>query len=146
MQITTSRFGCVSIDAEDILVFPNGLVGFEQSRHWVLLADSQQESVGWLQSLSNPQLAVPVVSPRRYVPDYQARVTHSQLETLQLADSDALYVLCVLSRNRGQLTANLQAPVLVNLDRNLGCQVVTTDEQPLQHALTDLPATLRKSA
>ncbi|MCA9221816.1 MAG: flagellar assembly protein FliW [Planctomycetales bacterium] len=142
----TSRFGSVSIEADDILVFPNGLIGFEQHRHWVLLADSQNESVGWLQCLSNPQMAVPVVSPRRYVPEYQARVSQTQLEALQLADEDSLYVLCVLGKHEGEFTMNLQAPVLVNLDRCLGCQVVTIDEQPLQHALRDLPLTLRKSA
>ncbi|MCA9203978.1 MAG: flagellar assembly protein FliW [Pirellulaceae bacterium] len=146
MQIMTSRFGSVSIEADDILVFPNGLIGFEQHRHWVLLADSQNESVGWLQCLSNPQMAVPVVSPRRYVPEYQARVSQTQLEALQLADEDSLYVLCVLGKHEGEFTMNLQAPVLVNLDRCLGCQVVTIDEQPLQHALRDLPLTLRKSA
>lgn len=146
MQIMTSRFGSVSIEADDILVFPNGLIGFEQHRHWVLLADSQNETVGWLQCLSNPQMAVPVVSPRRYVPEYQARVSQTQLEALQLAEEDSLYVLCVLGKHDGEFTMNLQAPVLVNLDRCLGCQVVTIDEQPLQHALHDLPLTLRKSA
>jgi flagellar assembly factor FliW len=41
---------------------------------------------------------------------------------------------------------NLRAPILINLDRRLGCQVVTTDDQPLQMELTKPTAQLRKSA
>jgi flagellar assembly factor FliW len=136
MQISTSRFGLVDIDVDDILLFPHGLIAFEDCRHWVLLADSDNDSLGWLQSVSHGDVALPVVSPRRYAPQYQVHVTRGQLAPLELSHFDATYVLSVVSRSDDDFVLNLKAPLLINLDRRLGRQVVTLDEQPVACPLT----------
>lgn len=146
MQITTTRFGTLAVDVDDLLHFPHGVIGFEECRHWVLLADPNNSSVGWLQCADRPATALAVVSPRRFRHDYRIRVGQSQLASLALAERDRLYALCVVSKQNGSCVMNLRAPILINLDRRLGCQVVTTDEQPLQVELTHPPAQLRKSA
>jgi flagellar assembly factor FliW len=131
MQIKTTRFGPIDIEADDILLFPHGLIAFEDCRHWVLLADSHNDSLGWLQSVSHAEIALPVVSPRRFAPEYQVRVTRGQLAPLEISHFDQTFVLAVVSQSDGDLTLNLRAPLLVNLDRRLGRQVLTTDEQPV---------------
>ncbi|MFM9115585.1 MAG: flagellar assembly protein FliW [Planctomycetota bacterium] len=147
MLIRTSRFGGIEIEAEDILLFPQGLLGFEDCRHWVLLADADNESVGWLQNISRPDIAVPVVSPRRFVPGYEIQVPRGQLAPLQISDIEQAYVLTVMSRNDGQLTINLKAPVVINLDRRIGRQIVSCDDQPIQFPVTkNLPPSIRISA
>ena len=146
MQLQTTRFGAVEIQPDDILLFSDGLYAFEDQRHWVLLADSANESVAWLQSVSAPAVALPMVSPRRFVPGYQVRVSRNQLTPLELAALDQAFVLAAISKNDGELTLNLRAPVIINLDRRIGRQVVTCDEQPLQMALPSAPVLLRKSA
>lgn len=146
MDIMTTRFGKVAIDAEDILLFPHGLVGFEDCQHWVLLADAVNPTVGWLQSMTRPTLAMPVISPRRFVPQYQLRVTRGELAALQLGATDRTYVLSLVSENDGALTTNLKAPVVINLARRLGRQVVTSDEQSLRYELARKTIPLRKSA
>lgn len=146
MQIGTTRFGAVDIQVDDILLFPSGLIGFEDSRHWVLLGDAENDSVGWLQCVSGPDLAMAVVSPRRFVPDYQIRLSRGHLEPLQLSAADQAYVLTIVSKNDMRLTLNLRAPIVINLDRRIGRQVVTSDEQPMQFELAAIPTTLRKSA
>ena len=153
MLVKTTRFGAIDIEAEDILLFPQGLLGFEDCRHWVLLADADNDSVGWLQNISRAEIAVPVVSPRKFVPGYEVRLARGQLAPLQLAEVDQAYVLTVVSKNDGYLTINLKSPLIINLDRRLGRQVVTCDNQPMQYRLAPaqspaLTATagLRKSA
>ncbi len=146
MQIETTRFGSVTIEAEDILLFPLGLFAFENIRHWVLLADAENESVGWLQSISDPAVALPVVSPRRFVPEYQIRIGRSQLAPLELSGPDQAYVLAVVGKAGPRLTVNLKAPLIINLDRRLGRQVITNDDQPLQLALDPTAVSSRKSA
>lgn len=147
MQIHTTRFGLVEIDVADILLFPQGVIALDDCRHWVLLGDESNESLGWLQSVTRGEIALAVVSPRRFVPEYQVHVTRGQLATLELSQFDSAYVLSIVSRSDGELTLNLKAPLLVNLDRRLGRQVITTDEQPIawQIGRTE-PAVLRKSA
>jgi flagellar assembly factor FliW len=146
MQITTTRFGVVDIDPEDVLLFSNGLFAFESQRHWVLLADTDNDAVAWLQSLSDPAVALPLISPRRFVPSYQVRITRNQLTPLELAALDKAFVLTVVTRNHGRLTVNLKAPIIINLDRRVGRQVVVSDDQPLQLELPATTPALRKSA
>jgi flagellar assembly factor FliW len=146
MRIDSTRFGAVTIEPEDILTFPQGLIGWEDLRHWVLLCDSENSSLGWLQCVARPEVALPVVSPRKYVPGYQARVKKSQLSALEITPDHQAFVLAVLARNDGQLTVNLRAPIVINLDRRLGRQVVTTDEQPLAMELISPAREFRQSA
>ena len=147
MQIHTTRFGNVEIDVSDILVFPQGVIAFEDCQHWVLLADEANDSLGWLQSVTRGEVALAVVSPRRFAPEYQVHVTRGQLATLELSHFDHAFVLSVISKSDGDLTLNLKAPLIINLDRRLGRQIITTDEQPVARQLThSAPAMLRKSA
>jgi flagellar assembly factor FliW len=146
MQVTTSRFGMVEILPEDILLFSRGLIGFESHRHWVLLADAHNFGVAWLQSLADPAVALPMVSPRRYVPSYRVLIQRSQLTPLELAVLDEAFVLVAVGRNAAGLTLNLRAPLIVNLNRRIGRQVITGDEQPLQLAIPKIPLSLRKVA
>lgn len=146
MIIETTRFGATSVDPEDILLFPAGLFGLDNCRHWVLLADAENESVAWLQSATRPDTALAVVSPRRFAPDYKVRVAPSQLQALDLGPQDQLQVLTIVNKSEGRLTLNLRAPLLVNLSRRLGRQMVTNDEQPLQLPIAEVVTPLRKSA
>src|SRR6476620_7762420 len=99
MQIATTHFGPVEIEAEDILLFPRGIVAFEDCRHWVLLSDEENPSLAWLQSVSRCEVALPVVSPRRFTNDYSVHVTRGQLAPLEFSQFDEIYVLGVVSQS-----------------------------------------------
>ena len=147
MQIPTRHFGHVDIEIDDILLFPHGLVAFEDCRHWVLLSDEENPALAWLQSVTREEIALPVVSPRRFVPEYSVHVGRSQLLPLEFSQFDQAYILNVVSASDGDLTLNLKAPLIINLDRRLGRQVITSDEQPVALTLTSArPAVWRKSA
>jgi flagellar assembly factor FliW len=147
MEIQTAHFGPVTIEVDDILLFSHGVVAFEDCRHWVVLADEENPALAWLQSVARPEVALPVVSPRRFVPDYSVRVSRGQLLSLELSPLDAAFVLGIVSSSDGDLTLNLKAPLIINLDRRLGRQVITTDEQPVALPLPRArPAVWRKSA
>lgn len=146
MHIYTTRFGAVQIESDDILLFPNGLIGLEDVRHWVLLADQAHADVGWLQSVSRPDTAMAVVSPRKFSPQYSLRVERGEIEPLELPAPDRAFVLAVVSKDHSHLTLNLRAPLVLNLERCLGRQIVTTDDQPLRLEVAQLYSALRRSA
>lgn len=146
MKIHTTRFGSIEIEPDDILFFRNGLIGFEDCRHWVLLADADNTSVAWLQSMQHSDVAMPVVSPRRFVTSYQVRLDPTDVDLLQLSEVEQAFVLSIVSRNEETLTLNLRAPLVINLDRRIGSQIITVDAQPMQYELATLPTMLRRSA
>ncbi len=146
MKIDTSRFGCVEIEPEDLLHFPSGLLGLESCRHWVLLADAENDALGWLQSSSSPEVALAVVCPRRFVPEYQVRISRGELTPLDLTEVREAQVLTIVGKNEQGITLNLKAPLVINLQRRLGRQVITNGEQPLQYQLAGGTSNLRKTA
>jgi flagellar assembly factor FliW len=146
MNLSTTRFGTLAVDADDVIRFPHGLPGLEECRRWVLLADTESQAIAWLQSVERQDVALAVVSPRRFVPAYQIRVARRELEPLELESVEAVQVLVVLCKTGKSITLNLKAPLLINPNRRLGRQIVTNSELPVQYELgSDLP-TLKKSA
>ncbi|MBX3415424.1 MAG: flagellar assembly protein FliW [Pirellulales bacterium] len=146
MQIQTTRFGAVTIEPTDVLRFPAGLFGLELCRHWVLMSDAENDLLGWLQSTVQPEVALAVVSPRRFVPDYQVRVLRQELASLELSGVQDAQVLVIVGQNDRTITLNLKAPLLLHLERRLGRQVVNNAEVAIQHELFEPRPTLRKSA
>ena len=146
MRLETARFGVIDVDSPSILMFPRGLVGFEGHRHWVMLSESDSDAVGWLQSLHDGNLSLAVISPQAYIPQYAMRLHRSHLATLPWEPGDDALALVIVSEHDGEFTANLQAPILVNLTRGIGQQVVTADEQPVRFALSRDLMQQRKSA
>jgi flagellar assembly factor FliW len=135
MRLDTQRFGTLQLKADQLFLFPQGLIGMETLRHWALMPDEQNPSIAWLQSASRGDRAIPLISPRAFFDDYRVHVTRRELASLHMQMGAELYVLTTISGNAGRLTSNLRSPLLLNLSRRLGCQVITCDEQPIQQAL-----------
>jgi flagellar assembly factor FliW len=132
MDIKTSRFGALQISPSDVLSFEQGLIGLRSCRRWVVLADGQNSALGWLQSLDDPETALGVVSPRRYVADYQLRVARRDLAPLQLASARDAQVVVIVSRHAEGLALNLRAPLVINVEGRRGRQVVAKDPLPVR--------------
>ena len=145
MNISTTRFGNVNIDEGDVLTFIDGLIGMEQCRRWVLLADAQNSALGWMQSLDRPDVALAVVSPRRFVPDYRVHAARRDVQPLGFDNQDDAQVLVIVSQANDSLILNLKAPLVICLEQRLGRQVVARDDHAVQHRLQLAPQ-LRKTA
>ncbi|QDV65329.1 MULTISPECIES: flagellar assembly protein FliW [Crateriforma] len=135
MRIETNRFGNLVLNTEDLFLFPQGLIGLETLRQWALIPDQQNDAVAWLQSASRGDRAIPLISPRAFFPDYRVHVARREMASLHMRPGAELYVMTTVSGHVGKLTTNLRAPLLLNLDKRLGCQVITNDDQPIRQAL-----------
>jgi flagellar assembly factor FliW len=145
MNVSTTRFGSVTISEEDVITFADGLIGMEDCRRWVILADAQNSALGWMQSVDRPAVALAVVSPRRFVPEYQIRVSWRDIEPLKLTDTNAAQILTIVSQAENSLSLNLKAPLVIHLEQRLGRQIIARDDHAIQHRLA-APQRLRKTA
>jgi flagellar assembly factor FliW len=139
MKIKTTRFGNLTVEPADVLTFVDGLIGMEECRRWVLLADAHNAALGWLQSVDRSEVALAVVSPRRFVPGYQVRVARRDIDPLGLADPNEAQVLAIISQAGGSLALNLKAPLVIHLSERLGRQIVARDDHAVQHRLAGTP-------
>ena len=149
MDVLTTRFGNLSVQPQDELIFAQGLIGLEHCRRWVVLTDSNNPALGWLQSIDEGHIALGVVSPRRFVPDYQLRVDRADLHILEInTPRDAEVVVIASRQTDGQqaLTLNLRAPLVINVLSRQGCQVIAKDDLPVQFPLSTPSLPLKRTA
>ena len=139
MDVLTTRFGTLSVEPQDELIFAHGLIGLEHCNRWVVLTDTKNPTLGWLQSIDEGHIALGVVSPRRFVPDYQLRVDRCELDSLELSTVRDAEVVVIASRQASGLTLNLRAPLVINVECRRGCQVISKDDLPVQFPLSIPP-------
>lgn len=112
-RLTSTRFGTLDVPDDAVVDFPSGLVGLEGSRY-ALLARDDQEAFLWLQSLDDPDLALPVVNPWDFFPGFELELTPADAERLGGArDEASLYVTVRAADNAQGFSANLRAPILI---------------------------------
>ena len=107
----------------------------ESLRQWALLPDNDNDAVAWLQSATRGDRALALISPRAFFEDYRVHIGRRELSGLHLAPGAELYVMTTIAGYGGKLTTNLRSPILLNLSRRLGCQVITDDSQPIRQTL-----------
>jgi flagellar assembly factor FliW len=133
MLIQTSRFGSVTLQAEDIIEFPEGILGFSDLRKLVLLDDPNDEIFAWLQSCEVPQIAFPVLEPELFAQSYQLSLTKHDLESLSLTALGEIkprlrsFSIITIPEDPTQMTANLKAPIVINIEKRLARQIVLQD-------------------
>jgi flagellar assembly factor FliW len=117
---------------------PMGLLGFEQLRDYLLVANPGEEPFLWLQVKDNGPLAFVVVNPFLIAPDYQPDLPQADVEFLGIEEpDDALLFNIVTLHHGGRATVNLKGPIIVNRHTNIGKQVVLANasEYSVQHPL-----------
>ncbi len=138
MKINTTRFGHLEVDAEEVITFPEGIIGFDTLKKFCLVDPGDDTLILWLQSLENGAFAFPVLEPKIFKPDYIVKLSAVELKGLQLANVNQSVVFNILTipANITELTANLKAPIVINLRDQIGKQVVLQEnEYSLKHLM-----------
>jgi flagellar assembly factor FliW len=113
-----------------VIEMPAGLPGFPDARRFVLLSWSDDTSpFSRLQCLDAEELEFLVAAPVVLFPDYAPELDTASVDALGLTCAeDALVLVLVTVHERAvDATANLLAPIVVNIHTNLAAQVVVPD-------------------
>jgi flagellar assembly factor FliW len=114
LTIDSSRFGTLQIASEEVIEFPLGLIGLEGSRY-TLLDRNPGSGFLWLHSLEDPELALPVVDPRRFFPRFALELTAEERERVGAEDATEaqVYVTVRAAPDPADVVVNLRAPLVV---------------------------------
>jgi flagellar assembly factor FliW len=132
MELETTRFGTIRIEADDIITFEDGLVGLSQYRRFVLIRHDSDGPFWWLQSADEPSFAMLLIDPWFFCADYEVVLSDADAERLQLREETPKAVLTTVtipSGNPHAMTANLLAPLVINTELRIGRQVILDDER-----------------
>ena len=121
-SLQTLEFGDVQIEGKHIFTFPDGLIGFSDHKEFILISEEATAPFRWLLSVSNPAIGFPLLSPWHvdfgYSPDYKYDI-----------DTCSVFVIVTLSDEQKQTTANMKAPIILNVQTQLGTQIILSGEQ-----------------
>lgn len=137
MLVETERFGRLEVGDEDVWEAPYGIPGFPTLRRVALLGVgttpgqrvlTDQQSMFWLQDLDHGSTAFLCIQPWTVFPDYDFEF---DAEPLDIADPNTVSVLNLVTVRREAgvvtMTANLRAPVIVDVDQRRMFQIILTD-------------------
>jgi flagellar assembly factor FliW len=125
MNIDGTRFGSIEIEEAKTIELPAGLVGFPTETRFALLESRPGSIVAYLQSLTTPGLAFPVVDGALLGPDYPTPPATELGEAATIGSDELTVLVIVAARPDGpRLVANMLAPIVVNSVTRKGAQVV----------------------
>jgi flagellar assembly factor FliW len=129
MLIMTKHFGEIDLDEDKIIHFDGGILGFENFKDYTLLFDNEEgdrSDISWLQSLDEPALSIPVISPFILKPDYNPEVEDELLKPLGEFREDNIIVLVSMTipSDVQKMSINLKAPFVIHSETRKGAQII----------------------
>jgi len=120
-----SRFADADVNPGDVLMFAEGLPGYESARQFVLLDVPDQAPLKVLHAVNASEPCFLVVDPKRVLPTYRYELTDSDRQRLGAKDdSTLLWLAMVIVDDAGTVAVNLRAPIVINPERMTGRQVM----------------------
>lgn len=141
MQLDTKYFGQIEYDPEDILIFSNGLFGFEEETRFLLLPFAGSDVMLCLQSVQTAALAFIVMNPFLLKPDYAPELRSEELHMFGVSKSQELcfYVLCAVKKPVSESTVNLKCPIVIHdLTRQSMQVILESDAYEMRYPLSAL--------
>jgi len=120
MKLFNHQFGELEIEEKHLLNFPDGLIGFEQNRQFIIVDDENSEPFRWLVSAEDSDLSFPLIDPSLIVGGYGAKLEGSADVTM--------FVVAALSERPEDSTVNLRSPIIIENKTGTGRQIVIEDE------------------
>jgi flagellar assembly factor FliW len=145
-SLQTKYFGTLPYAQESVFDFPQGMPAFEEEKSFVLIGGSQERGpkedgpegspLVFLQSMTRASLCFAAFPIRVVDNNYQLAIAPEDLEDLGLATARQpvsgaeVMVLALVSLHDELLaTANLMAPVVLNVKTRCGLQAIRRDSR-----------------
>lgn len=140
MIINTRIFGEIDVEEDKVITFEEGIIGFPDCRRFTLIFDEDKDdhnSISWMQSLDEPVFALPVMDPLLVKPDYNPQVEDELLKELGELTEENLFILVTVTvpENIEELSVNLKAPLIINVDERKAVQIIIEDDLPVKYKI-----------
>lgn len=129
-SIPSLILGELEVPRDVVMHFPTPMWGFPGTSEYALLP-AAREGLWWLQSVTDGGVTFLLADPFVLDPSYGVDLGDTEKATLRIEQpSDALGLVMLTLPTDGQdgATANFRAPLVFNVARRVGMQVVSRDD------------------
>ena len=138
MKTIETRFGEVEYDPSNVLHFPEGLIGLDQLKNFIVMPSKKEGPLFWIQCVDDPHFAFVVTDPTNFFLDYLVVPDENERQKLGIGPQDECFVLVIVSiSEEKEITLNLSGPILCAAASNKAMQVILED--PRYDTRTPLP-------
>ena len=130
MKVDTKAFGLIDLDEKQKVTFPQGLLGFESYKDYVIF-DAEHQPFYWLQSIEVQEIAFILINPFLFRRDYEINLSNEEQSEISLSSPEnaLIFVIVTIPQDGGPMTANLQGPIVVNKINMTAMQAILTDNK-----------------
>lgn len=134
-KIKTRDFGEITVGQEDIIKFISGIYGFDDYKEYIILKDSPDDDVMFLQSLDNMDLSFVLIDPYAIYMDYNPLINQEDLHELKASKEAELkyLVIAIIKENIKESVVNLKSPIAINPNKRIAKQVILQNPYPLRY-------------
>lgn len=136
-----SLVGVLKISEDDIVTFPEGLLGFSEYKKFVFINDPEDDVFMWLQSCEKKDVAFPVIEAGFVIDPSSLALTAGDCSRLGIQNSEeaSMYCMVRVASEATGMTANLKAPIVINKRDHIGYQFVLANQNlQVQYPVFDL--------
>ena len=147
VRLEGTRLGDFEVPEDRVIEFPEGILGFPDSKRFVIVQHPSGGPFQWLQSVDESELAFVAADPTEFFDNYDISILSDQLHTIKATSvkDTVVIVFLVVPQDQKKITANLQGPVLINQKKRIGQQfVIQARGYSTQHPI--FPATTGDSS
>ena len=129
MKINTKYHGEMELKEEDILHFEKGIPGFPSQTKFVQIPLTEDGLFQVLQSITDADIGFIITDPFFFKKDYDFVLEDGVVESLEIQRTEEVKVSVIITPQEpfNESTANLQAPVIINISNNKARQVILTN-------------------
>ncbi|MBU1075764.1 MAG: flagellar assembly protein FliW [Spirochaetes bacterium] len=130
-KLKTKPFGKIEVDESQELTFPNGIFGFENYKKFYILENPESPFI-WLQSAEEEGLAFIMIHPLQFKGDYELKISPEEFNEIEIKDKEKElldFVIVTIPSDPSKMTANLQGPIIININKKLGKQAISLKEE-----------------
>ncbi|HDL01179.1 MAG TPA: flagellar assembly protein FliW [candidate division Zixibacteria bacterium] len=126
MIVQSLRLGDIEVSEDKLITMERPVLGFEKYKKYCLIEIEELKPFLWFQSIDEPAISFLVVNPRLFMTNYKIEINSKEIAELKIDDVNAVetYVVVTLAETPEDITANMQGPILINTENNLGKQLV----------------------
>ena len=128
ITVASTRFGDLQVPANSVIEFPSGVIGFPKSHRYIML--EHKHPFSWLHSVDDENLAFVVVDGFEFGQQFDVKPPIGDKDC-DFKDEDEYAILIIVTvRSDPKLTtANLKAPLFINMRNRKGVQVIFDDQR-----------------
>lgn len=130
MKLYTKYHGIKEYKEEDIIIFNKGIPGFEGLKKFILFSAEENEMFKILHSIEDDKVGLILTSPFTQFKDYEFELSDEKINELKITSKEEVLVLntVTLSSKLENITINLKAPFIININAKLGEQIILNNE------------------